>query len=72
MSYERKCPVCGETFITKHPSKRFCCAECVSEFDDIKKYLYHQVKPRLIETINEARTTFKTADSLVKEFMKKW
>ena len=72
MSYERKCPVCGETFITKHPFKRFCCAECVAEYDDIKLYLYKRIKPLLEETITEARETRKLPKDLIKEFMKKW
>lgn len=71
MSYERKCPVCGETFITKHPQKRICCAECVAEYDDIKRYIYGRMKEKIIDTINEARTTFKNADQLAKEFIKK-
>lgn len=71
-TYERKCPVCGEKFITKHPTKRFCCAECVAEYDDIKHYMYQRVKKLITTVIDEARTTKKTEEMIMKEFMKKW
>jgi ribosomal protein L37AE/L43A len=72
MRYERKCPVCGDIFVTVHPSKMFCCAECVAEYDDIKHYLYKKIKPLLEETIKDARETQKLPKDLIKEFMKKW
>lgn len=71
-TYERKCPVCGEKFITKHFAKRFCCAECVAEYDDIKRYMYPRVKKLVILMLDEARTTTKTNEQLLREFMKKW
>lgn len=70
--YERKCPVCGDKFVTKYYSKRFCCAECVAEYNDIKTYLSSRIKTVLAETIQEARTTAKTEKELYREFMKKW
>ena len=71
-TYERKCPVCGEKFITKHPTKRFCCADCVAEYDDIKRYMRQRVKDIIFSLLDEARTTKKTNEDLLKEFMKKW
>lgn len=71
-SYERTCPVCGEKFITKHYCKRFCCAECVSEYNDIKKYLSGRIKEVLMETIHDVKTTNKSDKQLYSEFMKKW
>lgn len=70
--YERICPVCGETFVTKYSTKRFCCADCISEYEDIKRYLSGRVKEVLLEIITEARTTSKTDKQLYTEFMKKW
>lgn len=71
-TYERKCPVCGEKFITKHYAKRFCCADCVAEYDDIKRYMRQRVKDIIFSLLDEARTTNKTNEDLLKEFMKKW
>lgn len=71
-SYERVCPVCGERFITKHPQKRFCCAECVAEFNEIKRYLRWRVSRVLEETIFDARNTDKSVKDLTQEFLKKW
>ena len=70
--YERECPVCGELFITKHKSKRFCCAECVAEYDEIKRYMYKRVKGIVHNIIEQARTTDKTEEQLFKEFMRRW
>ena len=71
-SYERRCPVCGEIFITKHYSKRFCCAECHAEFVEIKRYLRKRVRVVLTDIINDARTSDKTAKELTREFLKRW
>lgn len=71
MTYERKCPVCGETFITKHVAKRICCAECVAEYDDIKKYIFEKMKEKILLTIKEARETTKSPEQLAKEFIKR-
>ena len=72
MSYVRKCPVCGDYFNTKYPQKRFCCAECVQEFDDIKNYLSSRMHEILIGVVNEARTTLKKPEQIAREFYKKW
>lgn len=71
-TYERKCPVCGETFVTKHVGKRFCCSECIDEYNDIKKYLSARIEESVINLIKEARATSKTEKQLFKEFIKKW
>lgn len=70
--YERKCPVCGEKFVTKHSAKRFCCAECVAEYNDIKKYLSGRIRELLRNTINDVKNTNKTETQLYQEFMKRW
>ena len=71
-TYERKCPVCGEVFITKHPTKRFCCADCVAEYDDIKRYMYKRVKKIILTMLEQARTSKKSNEELLREFMRKW
>lgn len=72
MSYIKKCPVCGDQFLTKISSKVFCCADCVSEYEDIKKYLSERMKDVLIGVVNEARTTKKSPEQIAKEYYKKW
>lgn len=72
MTYIRKCPVCGDQFVTKYEQKRFCCAECVQEYEDIKRYLGKRMKQILLEVVNEARTTDKKPEQIVKEANKKW
>lgn len=71
-TYERQCPVCGDVFVTKHYSKRFCCAECVQEYEDIKKYLSKRMNTILLNVIEEARKTTKEPQQLAKEYYKKW
>lgn len=71
-TYERVCPVCGEKFITRHYAKRFCCADCVAEYEDIKGYMKTRLRKVVAYTIEQARTTNRLSEDLVREFIKKW
>ena len=71
MSYEKRCPVCGDKFVTKYSTKVFCCVDCVAEYNDIKSYIFKKMRQNIIHTIIEARQTTKTPQQLAREFFRK-